>query len=94
MRLVILYRKSGEHYRPVYEFSEMMRRRYPDKRIEEVDIDSRAGAAEANVYGVMSYPAIIVTAYDGRVIEMWQGLPMPLIDEVAGMMLETQSATV
>lgn len=94
MRLVILYRKASEQYRPVYEFIEMMRRRYPDKRIEELDIDSRAGAAEASVYGVMSYPAIIVTAFDGRVIGMWQGIPMPLIDEVAGMMLETQRTTV
>ena len=94
MRLVVLYRKNSEQYRPVYEFTEMMRRRYPDKKLEEKDIDSREGAAEATIYGVMSYPAIIITAYDGRVIEMWQGLPMPLIDQVAGMMLETQSTTV
>lgn len=94
MRLVALYRTNSEQARPVYEFIEMMRRRYPDKIIVELDIETREGAAEASLYGVMQYPAIIATAFDGRVLGMWEGIPLPLIDEVAGMVIELQSAPV
>lgn len=94
MRLVALYRKNSEHARPMYEFIEMMRRRYPDKTIEELDIDTRDGAAEASLYGVTQYPAIIATSFNGMVLGMWEGLPLPLIDEVAGAVIEYQGATV
>lgn len=78
----------------MYEFIEMMRRRYPDKTIEELDIDTREGAAEASLYGVTQYPAIIATSFNGMVLGMWEGLPLPLIDEVAGAVIEYQGATV
>jgi hypothetical protein len=94
MRLVALYRRNSEQARPVYEFIEMFRRRYPEKTIEELDIDTRDGAAEATLYGVMQYPAIIATSFDGRVLGMWEGLPLPLIDEVAGAVIDYQPATV
>lgn len=94
MRLVALYRTNSEQARPFYEFKEMMRRRYPDKPIKELDIDTREGAAEANLYGITQYPAIIATAYDGRLLGLWEGLPLPLIDEVAGSILELESSPV
>lgn len=78
----------------MYEFIEMMRRRYPDKAIEEFDLDTRDGAAEASLYGVTQYPAIIATAVDGRVLGMWEGLPLPLIDEVAGAVIDYHSVSV
>jgi hypothetical protein len=94
MRLVAIYRKNSDHARPVYDFIEMLRRRYPDKRIEELEVDSRDGAAEATLYGVTQYPAMIATSLDGSVLGMWEGLPLPLIDEVAGLLLEQQGPTV
>ncbi len=94
MRLVVLYRKNSEQYRPVYEFIEMMSRRHPDKHVHELDIDTRDGAADAVLYGVTQYPALVMTAFNGTVIEMWQGLPMPLIDQVAGMLVEQQTVSV
>jgi hypothetical protein len=78
----------------VYDFVEMMRRRYPHKKPELLDIDTRDGAAEASLRGIVQYPAIVVTAYDGRALQQWEGLPLPLIDQVAGMMLESQSTAV
>lgn len=86
----MLYRKNSEQYRPVFEFIEMMSRRYPNKTIKEMDIDTRDGAAEASLYGVTRYPALLVTSYDGHIIGMWEGEPLPLIDEVAGLLLEQQ----
>lgn len=94
MRIVVIYREKSDHARSIYEFKETMRRRYPDKKIDELEIDSRVGAAEAMLYGIVQYPAIIATAYDGRILGIWEGLPLPLIDQVAGMMLEQQSVTV
>jgi hypothetical protein len=94
MRLVVIYRQKSDHARPIYELIEMLRRRYPDKRVEELEIDRRDGAADATLYGVTRYPAMIATSLDGRILGMWEGLPLPLIDEVAGSLLEQQGATV
>lgn len=94
MRLVVLYRKRSDHARSAYEFIEMMRRRYPDKKVIEMDLDTREGAAEASLYGIMRYPAIITTGDDGRILGSWEGLPLPMIDEVVGSILEVQPTTV
>lgn len=94
MRLTILYRDHSDHARSVTDFLEMLRRRYPDKSAEVLDIDTREGSAEAVMRGVMQYPAFLITAFDGRVLQQWEGLPLPLIDEVASMMLEQQTTTV
>ncbi len=91
MGLVALYRINSEQARPVYEFIEMMRRRYPGRTIKELDIDTRDGSAEASLYGVVNYPAIISTSLDGRVLGIWEGLPLPLIDEVVGSTVELQT---
>lgn len=91
MGLVALYRVNSEQARPVYEFVEMMRRRYPGKTIKELDIDTRDGSAEASLYGIVSYPALISTSLDGRVLGIWEGLPLPLIDEVVGSIVELQT---
>jgi hypothetical protein len=90
MVLVALYRKNSEQERPVIEFIEMLRRRYPGKPVIKLDINTRAGAAEATLYGIVQYPALIVKSIDGHIQGMWEGQPLPLIDEVAGMMLEQQ----
>lgn len=90
--LVALYRTNSEQARPVYEFIEMLRRRYPDRHVRELDIDTREGSAEASLYGVTQYPALIATSLDGRVMGMWEGVPLPLIDEVIGSIVELQVA--
>jgi len=94
MRLVVLYRERSEHARAVTEFVDTLSRRYPGRAATLMDIDTREGAAEASLYGVVQYPAIIVTAYDGSVIGSWEGMPLPMIDEVAAPILDQQVATV
>lgn len=94
MKLVAIYRQNSDHARSVYEFIEMLKRRYPDKKVEELEIDTREGAATATLYGVVQYPAVIATANDGRILGMWEGLPLPMLDEVAGMLLEQQDSSV
>lgn len=80
----MLVRQGTDYARPASEFAEMVRRRYPDRKVTEVDLDTREGAATASLYDIMQYPAVVVTADDGRPLDTWQGMPMPLIDEVMG----------
>jgi hypothetical protein len=88
MVIVALYRKNSEQERPVIEFVEMLRRRYPDKPVVEFDINTRDGAAEASLYGVMQYPALLVRSLDGHIHGLWEGTPLPLIDEVVGLTID------
>ncbi len=94
MRLAVFYRKNSEQERPIIEFKEMMRRRHPDIEIVEKDLDSRDGVDDARLYGITRYPAILVTANDGSLQGLWEGTPLPLIDEVFASMLEQQGSSV
>lgn len=93
MKLTILYKERSEHAREVATFVEMMRRMHPDKVAELVDVETRDGAAMASLYDIMQYPAVMITAYDGSVHFLKQGLPMPQVGEVAGQ-LHTQAFSV
>ncbi len=94
MRLAVFYRKNSEQERPIIEFKEMMRRRHPSVEVTDMDLDTRDGVTEARLYGITRYPAILVTAIDGSLQGLWEGTPLPLIDEVFGSMLEQQGPTV
>jgi len=92
MKLTILYRERSEHARSVANFLEMMRRQYPGRTARLLDIDTRDGAAEASLYGVTRYPAFVVTAIDGRVMQQWEGDPLPIMGEVASMISGQEGA--
>lgn len=60
-------------------------RRYDiGRKIEMVSLNTRDGAATASLYDVVAYPAIMVLADDGSLVNIWQGMPLPLMDDVAG----------
>ena len=85
MKLLILYRPNSEHEAQVESFVRDFQRRYEaGRKIEMVSLNTRDGAATASLYDVVSYPAILVIRNDGSLANLWQGLPMPLMDEVAG----------
>jgi hypothetical protein len=85
VKLLILYRPESEHATTVESFVRDFQSRYEaGRRLELVSLNTRDGAATASLYDVMSYPAILALANDGSVLNMWQGTPMPLMDEVAG----------
>lgn len=41
---------------------------------ENIDVDSRDGAARAQLYDVMQTPAVITTSDDGQLLYSWQEL--------------------
>ena len=83
--MLILYRPNSEHDTEVQSFVRDFQRRYEaGRKIELVSLDTRDGAATADLYGVTNYPAILVVGDDGVMVSLWQGRPLPLMDEVAG----------
>ncbi|HEY4964736.1 MAG TPA: hypothetical protein VIH90_08680 [Candidatus Saccharimonadales bacterium] len=82
MKVVVLYRPSSDHGRIVDEFIENFRSRVSDQRIEVLNIDTREGNGTATLYDIVQYPAVLVLRSDGAIQKSWQGLELPLIDEV------------
>lgn len=88
MKVLILYRPNSEHATPVEMFVRDFEHRYGlnNKKIELVSVNTRDGAATASIYDVWAFPAILAITTEGQVLNLWQGEPLPLIDEVAGYM--------
>ena len=85
VKLLILYRPNSEHETNVDSFVRDFQRRYEvGRKLELVSVDTREGASIANLYGVVAYPAILVLGDAGVLVNFWQGLPLPLMDDVAG----------
>lgn len=83
MKILILYRPASEHSRRIEEFIRGYQDRHHTHAIEVLSLDTRDGAATASLYDIMQYPAILVIQNDGSVQRVWQGDPLPLMDEVA-----------
>ena len=85
VKLLILYRPDSEHSTDVESFVRDFQHRFETgRKIELVSLNTRDGAATASLYDVMTYPAILALADDGMMLNLWQGVPLPLMNEVAG----------
>jgi hypothetical protein len=85
VKLLILYRPESEHSTDVEAFARDFQHQYDlGRKLELVSLNTRDGAATASLYDIMTYPAVLVLKDDGSVLSLWQGLPLPLMDEVAG----------
>ncbi len=83
MKVVILYRQKSEHARLVETFIHDFQKRYNAGSLEVLDADSQEGVATAELYDIVSYPAIIALRDDGSVLKSWSDEMLPLMDEVA-----------
>lgn len=81
MRVLILYHERSEHGGMVIDYVAEFQR-YKDKSIELVSLESVEGASLATLYGVTIYPAILAMSGDGSLQRLWQGTPLPLMDEL------------
>ncbi|HZM64099.1 MAG TPA: hypothetical protein VFB59_03120 [Candidatus Saccharimonadales bacterium] len=86
MKLVILYRPNSEHASEVEAFVRDFQRQFFEagKKIEMISIDSREGVAKSELYGIMQFPCILAVENNGALINAWVGLPLPLMNDVAG----------
>ncbi len=83
MKVVVLYRPHSEYDRVVEEFAGEFSKRYPDKKLELISVDTRDGSATASLYDILRYPAVLALSDDGRVIHEWHNQTLPLISEVS-----------
>jgi hypothetical protein len=85
MKVVILYRPNSDHATEVESYVRDFEHQHNlSDKVELVSVNTREGAATASLYDVMAYPTILAMAEDGRLLNVWQGKPLPLMDEVAG----------
>ena len=82
MRVVILYHVHSEHGGVVADFAREFEN-YKRKKVELVDLETVKGADLQSLYGVDQYPAVLVMSDNGSLIRLWQGLPLPLMDELS-----------
>jgi hypothetical protein len=82
MKVYVLYHPNSDQARPVEEFIHEFDRVY-GRAIELLSLETREGAAMASLYDVVRYPALIALREDGQIYNTWEGLPLPLMDEVA-----------
>lgn len=80
-----MYRPDSEHERAVDTFVRDFRRLHDfGSRLELVSMNTRDGVAMASVYDILAFPAILVLADNGSVLRAWSGMPLPLMNDVAG----------
>ena len=86
MRIIILSRPNRDYTRAVDDWIKEFEMIGGTSRVEPelLDPDSRAGEVLARAYNVMNYPAVLVTAEDGKVIRGYSGMPLPMISEIKG----------
>lgn len=80
---MIIYRPASDHGQTVEEYVKEFTFRYPDQGLDLLSTETVEGANAAELYGIMSYPCIMVVSYDGHIAKDWQGIPLPLMNEVA-----------
>lgn len=88
MKTLVFYKEGRDYTRPTTDFVETLERRYPGHPVSLLNAEERIHSVEANLYDITNFPAILVTTDSGAVNQMWQGMPLPLVDEVAGNFLK------
>lgn len=83
MRLVLLWNEETDYASEVREWLRDFQHDAPDVKIESLDPQVDEGERLAQVYDVVRYPAILSLDNDGRLLQIWDGTPMPQIDQVA-----------
>jgi hypothetical protein len=81
LRVIILYRGQSEHEREVLDFVREYEHR-TGRKLSLQDLNEREGSSTAVLYDVVRYPAILALADDGQLLQLWQGEPLPLMNEV------------
>ncbi len=86
MKVSILYHPQSDHSRIVEEFARDFKYQKL-KDIELISLETKQGSNLAELYDLVNYPVVIVIKDDDQLINEWQGMPLPLMDEVASYLL-------
>lgn len=83
MKVVVLYHPISEHARHVEEYAHDFERT-KNIPMQKISLETPEGAHLARLYDIVQYPAIAVTQDNGNLMKHWEGMPLPLMNEVAG----------
>lgn len=81
MRVVILYHPKSDHEGRVEDYAREYQR-FKAKKLELVSLETQAGADYAQLYDITQYPAFLAISESGTLQRLWQGNPIPLMDEL------------
>lgn len=80
----MLYRPASEHARRAEEYIAEFERFHPGEQIEVYDIDAIEGSHLAQLYGIMTHPAVLALKNDGQMQQQWEGVEkLPLMNDLA-----------
>lgn len=82
MKAVVVYKDDSEHARAVIDWLRDFRRQ-SGKTVETLEPETREGIDFCRVHDIVEYPTIVAMDNDGKPLQVWRGLPMPLINEVS-----------
>ncbi len=82
MRAVVVYKDRTDYARTVEEFLRYFKA-VTGRELETLDPETRDGVGFCTTYDIMQYPTVIALADDGRMLQKWEGLPLPLVNEVS-----------
>lgn len=82
MRVVVVYKIESDHAREVLDYLRDFERQ-TGHVIEEMDPESRDGAAFCRVYDIVEYPTVLALDANGQMQNQWRGRPLPTISEVS-----------
>lgn len=79
---MIFYRPDSEHEQLVMDYLRDFER-HTNKQLQSIDVDTADGAQLAELYDVMSFPSIVATDDEGKMLQTWSGDMLPRFDEVS-----------
>ncbi len=88
MRALVLYHPQSDHVGIVESYVHDFQR-FKGKSIEKISLETQEGANIANLHDITQYPAVLVTGPEGHLEKFWQGIPLPLMDEVDSYLLSS-----
>src|SRR3989344_2188084 len=82
MKVLALYHPNSEQDGLIQDFARDYER-FKSKKLELISLETVEGADYARLYDIVQYPAFLAIADNGTLQRMWQGMPLPLMDELS-----------
>ena len=82
MRVVVIYKEETDYARQVTDYMRDFLRQ-TGHELETMNPESAEGISFTGTYDIMEFPTVVALSDDGRLQNMWRGLPLPTISEVS-----------
>ena len=82
MKAIVVYKDDSEHARAVIDWLRDFHRQ-SGKDIQTMEPETREGIEFCRVHDIVEYPTIVAMDSEGKPLQVWRGLPLPLINEVS-----------